>query len=189
MEMYRANSEPEWPWFENTLTYCNAKLPHALLLARDVNGLSTPPEGVLATALESLRWLVDLQSADEGHFVPIGCNGFYPRGRERARFDQQPIEAHATVSACLEAYRATGDEQWKVEAHRAFDWFIGRNDLRTPVYDSSTGGCHDGLQPDHVNPNQGAESTLAFLLSLAQMRLSESTIEIPAREELVGAGA
>ncbi|MCH8004648.1 MAG: glycosyltransferase family 4 protein [Planctomycetes bacterium] len=189
LEMYRDNSEPDWPWFENTLTYCNAKLPHALLLARDVQGLSTPPEGVLATALESLRWLVDLQSADDGHFVPIGCNGFYPRGRERARFDQQPIEAHATVSACLEAHRATGDKQWKVEAHRAFDWFIGRNDLRTPVYDSSTGGCHDGLQPDHVNPNQGAESTLAFLLSLAQMRLSESTIEIPAREELVGAGA
>ena len=189
LEMYRNTSTPDWLWYEDTLTYCNAKLPHALLLCRDVTGLSMPPDAVLEAALESLKWLAELQTADDGHFVPIGCNGFYPRGRERARFDQQPIEAHAMVSACLAAYRATGDGQWRLEAQRAFDWFVGRNDLRTPVYDPATGGCHDALQPDHVNPNQGAESTLAFLLSLVEMRLAESPIDVPAREELVGAGA
>ncbi len=154
-----------------------------------MTGLSIAPEAVLEAALESHKWLAELQTADDGHIVPNACNGFYPRGRERARFDQQPIEAHAMVSACLAAYRATGDEQWRVESQRAFDWFVGRNDLRTPVYDPATGGCHDALQPDHVNPNQGAESTLAFLLSLVEMRLAESPIDVPAREELVGAGA
>ncbi len=92
------------------------------------------------------------------------------------------------VSACLEAHRATGEDRWRVEAQRAFDWFVGRNDLRTPVYDPSTGGCHDGLQPDDVNRNLGAESTLAFLLSLVEMRLAETAIEIPSRGLLVAAG-
>ena len=184
LDMYQPGSDSDWLWFENVLTYCNAKLPHALLVC----GRSMSRDDMVETALESLEWLVQIQRADGGHFVPIGCNGFYPRGGERARFDQQPIEAHATVSACLEAHRATGDDQWKVEAQRAFDWFVGRNDLRTPIYDPSTGGCHDGLQPDHVNPNLGAESMLAFLLSLVEMRLAEAAIEIPAAQVLATAG-
>ena len=184
LDMYQPGSDSDWLWFENVLTYCNAKLPHALLVC----GRSMSRDDMVETALESLEWLVQIQRADAGHFVPIGCNGFYPRGGERARFDQQPIEAHATVSACLEAHRATGDDQWKVEAQRAFDWFVGRNDLRTPIYDPSTGGCHDGLQPDHVNPNLGAESMLAFLLSLVEMRLAEAAIEVPAAQVLATAG-
>ncbi len=184
LDMYQPGSDSDWLWFENVLTYCNAKLPHALLVC----GRSMSRDDMVETALESLEWLTQVQLADGGHFVPIGCNGFYPRGGERARFDQQPIEAHATVSACLEAHRATGDDQWKVEAQRAFDWFVGRNDLRTPIYDPSTGGCHDGLQPDHVNPNLGAESMLAFLLSLVEMRLAEAAIEIPAAQVLTTAG-
>ena len=97
--------------------------------------------------LESLHWLADLQRANAagGHFVPIGSNGFYQRGGERARFDQQPVEAQTMASACLEAFRCTGNEHWRKEARRAFDWFLGRNDLNLPVYDPTTGGCRDGL--------------------------------------------
>jgi hypothetical protein len=187
-DLYRVHSDPEWPWFEDTLTYCNAKLPHALLVGEGAWGRSISRDEVTDTALEALTWLAEVQRADDGHFVPIGCNGFYTRGGDRARFDQQPIEAHAMVSACLEAHRLTGDDRWKTEARRAFDWFVGRNDLRTPVYDPTTHGCHDGLSPDHVNRNQGAESTLAFLIALVEMRLAESAIEVPARELVATAG-
>ncbi|HEY4612415.1 MAG TPA: glycosyl transferase family 1, partial [Bacteroidota bacterium] len=97
----------------------------------------------------------------------------YQFGNERARFDQQPVEAQAMVSACLEAFRMTGDKQWNKEARRAFDWFLGRNDLKLPLYDATTGGCRDGLHPDRLNENQGAESTLAFLQSLLELRLEQ----------------
>ena len=112
--------------------------------------------------------------SEKGHFRPIGSNGFYRRGGTRANFDQQPIEAQATVSACLEAYRATSDVWWYEQAQRAFDWFIGWNDLGLELYSPETGGCHDGLHVDRVNGNQGAESTLAFLLSLAEMQLAQN---------------
>ncbi|MHC4217552.1 MAG: hypothetical protein ACYSU7_03765 [Planctomycetota bacterium] len=181
--LYRTNSSAEWPWFEDQLTYSNAKLPHALLVA----GRSLQRPDMTETALKALTWLAGIQCAREGHFVPIGNRGFYPRDGERARFDQQPIEAQAMVSACLQAHVLTGEEQWMVEAQRAFEWFVGRNDLHTPIYDPGTGGCHDGLEPDHVNCNQGAESTLAFLLSLVQMRLAESAIEISTTDTLATA--
>jgi hypothetical protein len=125
--------------------------------------------------LESLKWLADLQRASDGHFVPIGSNGFYQHGGVRARFDQQPVEAQAMVSACLEAFRITKDKIWHKEARRAFEWFLGRNDLNLPIYDPTTGGCRDGLHSDRVNENQGAESTLAFLQSLLELRLAEQT--------------
>ena len=127
--------------------------------------------------LESLSWLVHLQRTDAGHFVPIGSNGFYQRGGERARFDQQPLEAQAMVSASLEAYRITGDQRWHKEARRAFEWFLGRNDLNLLIYDPTTGGCRDGLHPDRPNENQGAESTLAFLQALLELRLADNTIQ------------
>ncbi len=114
-------------------------------------------------------------SAD-GCFAPVGSNGFYARGKEMARFDQQPVEACAMVSACLEAHGMTGDDRWRAHAENAFDWYLGRNDLRTPVYDPATGGCRDGLHPDRVNRNQGGESTLSFLMSLAEMKLAQSVI-------------
>jgi glycosyltransferase involved in cell wall biosynthesis len=178
LRMYRDNATSDWPWFEDQLTYSNAKLPHALL----VSGRELERSDMMDAALEALNWLAKVQCAHEGHFVPIGNQGFYPKDGERARFDQQPIEAQAMVSACLEALVATGERRWWLEAERAFEWFVGRNDLHAPVYDPGTGGCHDGLEPDHVNCNQGAESTLAFLLSLVQMRLAESEIGISSPE-------
>jgi hypothetical protein len=174
LALYSSNRSDDWRWFEAGLSYCNAALPHAMLIC----GKYIPNDAMTRAGLESLSWLADLQHADdEGrHFVPIGSNGFYPRSGERARFDQQPIEAQAMVSACLEAYRFTGDIHWRTEARRAFEWFLGHNDLNLPIYDPASGGCRDGLHPDRVNENQGAESTLAFLQALLELRLVENTL-------------
>jgi glycosyltransferase involved in cell wall biosynthesis len=172
MELFERTAQPDWPWFEEDLTYDNAKLPHALILT----GRTTGQQAVLERGLQALRWLTELQISEKGHFRSIGTNGFYRRGGMRANFDQQPIEAQAMVSACLEAYRATSDLWWYEQAQRAFDWFIGWNDLGLELYSPSTGGCRDGLHVDRVNRNQGAESTLAFLLSLAEMRLAQNML-------------
>ncbi len=169
MALYRQVCKPGWYWFEDYVTYNNGTLPHALLLS---SGWLKNPEAA-RMALESLRWLADIQTAPQGHYSPVGNRGFYQFGGEKARFDQQPIEAGAMVSACLEAYRATGEAAWYHEARRAFHWFLGQNDLGVQVYDPMTGGCRDGLHPDSVNNNQGAESTLAFLLSLSEISLLE----------------
>jgi glycosyltransferase involved in cell wall biosynthesis len=171
LTLYNDNRSEEWRWYEKELSYCNAALPHALITC----GKSIPDRAMIDAGLESLNWLADLQCASTGHFVPIGSNGFYQKGGERARFDQQPIEAQSTVSACLEAYQITADKRWHKEARRAFEWFLGRNDLNLPIYDPSTGGCKDGLHPDRPNNNQGAESTLAFLQSLLELRLAEQS--------------
>jgi glycosyltransferase involved in cell wall biosynthesis len=166
------SAKPGWCWFEDELSYDNAKLPHALILS----GRDTGQPEVVERGLHTLRWLNELQISENGHFRPIGSNGFYSRGGARATFDQQPIEAQATVSACLEAYRATSDMWWYEQAQRAFDWFIGWNDLGLELYSPESGGCSDGLHVDRVNANQGAESTLAFLLSLAEMRLAQDMV-------------
>jgi glycosyltransferase involved in cell wall biosynthesis len=174
LTLYQANRSDEWRWFEESLSYCNAALPHAFLMC----GQSIPNSTMNDAALESLTWLADLQrdKTNGGHFVPIGSNGFYRRGSERARFDQQPVEAQGMVSACLEAHRITGDKNWYKEARRAFDWFLGRNDLNLTIYDPTTGGCRDGLHPDRANENQGAESSLAFLQAVLELRLAENTL-------------
>lgn len=172
MQRYADAATEDWQWFEDNVSYANAKLPHALILS----GRSMNDAGLLATGLKTLRWLVQIQTSAAGAFRPIGSNGFYPRGRERALFDQQPIEAQATVSACSEAYHATGDLFWVAEARRAFEWFLGRNDLGLALYDSSTGGCRDGLHVDRVSQNEGAESTLAFLLALAEQQALQNTL-------------
>ena len=171
LTLYQNNRSEHWRWYEKSLSYCNAALPHALLTC----GKSIPNIAMTDAGLESLIWLADLQRASAGHFVPIGSNGFYQHGGERARFDQQPVEAQAMVSACLEAFRITGDKHWNKEAHRAFEWFLGRNDLNLPIYDPTTGGCRDGLHPDRANENQGAESTLSFLQSLLELRLAKQS--------------
>jgi hypothetical protein len=119
--------------------------------------------------LRSLKWLDELQTAQQGHFVPIGSNGWYVRNGTRARFDQQPIEASSFLDACLTAFRLTKDEYWLVAARRAFEWFLGRNDLNLPLYDYVSGACCDGLHPDRVNQNQGAESVICWLMSLLAM--------------------
>lgn len=167
--LYQNNRSEEWLWYEKELSYCNAALPHALLTC----GKSIPNRSMTDAGLESLNWLADLQRSGDGHFVPIGSNGFYQQGKERARFDQQPVEAQTMVSACLEAFRITGDKFWSKEARRAFEWFLGYNDLNLLIYDPTTGGCRDGLHPDRANENQGAESTLAFLQSLLELRLAK----------------
>jgi len=172
MELFERTAQPDWRWFQEDLTYDNAKLPHALILS----GRATGQQAVLERGLQALRWLTELQISEKGHFRSIGTNGFYRRGGMRANFDQQPIEAQAMVSACLEAYRATSDLWWYEQAQRAFDWFIGWNDLGLELYSPKTGGCRDGLHVDRVNRNQGAESTLAFLLSLAEMRLAQNML-------------
>ncbi len=166
MELYNKTAQPDWPWFEETLAYDNAKLAHALILS----GHATGQPAVFERGLQALRWLTEVQTSENGHFRPIGSNGFYQRGGTRATFDQQPVEAHSAVSACLEAYRTTADPWWYEQAQRAFDWFLGWNDLGLELYSPNTGGCRDALHVDRVNGNQGAESTLAFLLSLAELQ-------------------
>lgn len=162
-------STGSWPWFETYLTYDNARICQSLIL-----DVQWEPQGeALQIGIESLRWLVSIQKGQSGCFRPIGSNGFYQRDGARADFDQQPIEALAMVSACHEAFRATRDSEWPREAKCAFEWFLGRNDLGLPLYDFSSGGCSDGLHEDRVSENQGAESTLAFHLALAEMKSAE----------------
>ena len=172
LDVYDRTTTPDWPWFEEILSYDIARLPQALI----ASGAETGNPRALEVGLQSLGWLVKIQTAPQGHFRAIGSDGFYRKGGAPARFDQQPLEANATVSACLEAYRVTQDVAWLTEARSAFEWFLGRNDLGQELYDPATGGCYDGLQEDRVNRNQGAESTLAFLLSLAEMNLLESSL-------------
>ncbi len=167
LEMYESIRRPDWKWFENVLAYGNARLPQALLLV----GSDCSDDRMISAGLESLDWLLEKQHCEiNRHFVPIGSQGFYQKDGEKARFDQQPLEAAGAVSACLQAYRVTGDSRWRNEAWSAFNWFLGDNDLQLPLYDSVTGGCRDGLHPDRANENQGAESTLSFLMALLEMR-------------------
>ncbi len=172
LTLYHNSNVPEWPWFEEVLSYSNALLPHSLL----VSGKSMSRPDLIETGLAALQWLVEIQRSESGHFSPIGSQGFYHRGGERARFDQQPIEAQTTVSACIEAWRITQQDRWRQEAHRAFEWFLGRNDLGLPLYDPATGGCRDGLHPDRANQNEGAESTLSFLLALEELRQASQAV-------------
>jgi glycosyltransferase involved in cell wall biosynthesis len=170
LAMYQSIRRPGWQWFEDVVAYGNARLPQAMLLVGSASG----DERMLSAGLDSLDWLMETQRCPvNGHFVPIGSQGFYRQNGEQARFDQQPIEAAGAVSACLEALRVTGDNRWRTRAWSAFNWFLGDNDLRLPLYDSETGGCRDGLHPDRSNQNQGAESTLSFLMALLEMHSLE----------------
>lgn len=172
LELYRRTATEEWPWFEEIVTYNNATLCHALLLSGRWMGHAEAWQ----VGLRSLEWLCQVQRSSHGCFRPIGNRGFYPRHGTPAPFDQQPIEAQAMTAACIEAYYATGEQQWLDRARWVFEWFLGRNDLGVFLYDSRTGGCRDGLQADGANENQGAEATLAFLLALAEMRQLQSTL-------------
>lgn len=170
LNIYEHSHSETWQWFEKSLSYSNARLPQALLLA----GGRSNNKRMMAAGVESLEWLVSVQHCGEREiFVPIGSAGTFSEHTEKTRFDQQPIEACATVSACLEAYRLTSERHWIDEARRAFNWFLGKNDLNAPLYDANTGGCRDGLHPDRVNENQGAESTLSFLMALLEMQTAK----------------
>jgi glycosyltransferase involved in cell wall biosynthesis len=172
LDLYERTQTRDWRWFETSLAYSNARLSQALILA----GANGKNRRMVDVGCESLKWLVAEQHRDDDHvFVPIGSRGFFAKGKEKARFDQQPVEACATVAACVEAYRVTGDSSWLEEAWSAFRWFLGENDLQVPLYDAATGGCRDGLHPDRVNENQGAESTLSFLMALLDMQTVETS--------------
>lgn len=170
--IYKSNLAPDWNWFEDVLAYSNARLAQAVLIA----GGGASDGEMVSVGLKTLNWLSEIQrSPGNEHFVPIGSQGFYRKGHEKARFDQQPVEAGGAVSACLEAYRVTGDDCWRKQAWSAFNWFLGDNDLQISLYDATTGGCRDGLHPERANENQGAESTLAFLTALVEMQLQEKS--------------
>ncbi len=169
MEGFQSASRPEWPWFEDRLTYCNARLPQGLMVA----GFRMGNAEMVSAALRSLEWLVNEHVGAVGAFAPVGTNGFHERGAARAMFDQQPVEACSMVAACLEAHRVTGESRWMERARWAFQWFLGQNVRQAQVYDARTGGCRDGLHLDRLNENQGAESTLSFLTALAELRAAD----------------
>jgi glycosyltransferase involved in cell wall biosynthesis len=164
-DQFKNNATDDWLWLENALNYANGKLPHALLLS----GHRMQRNDMIDMGLNSLTWLLAIQIEDN-HFVPIGSNGWYEKGGPRARFDQQPVEANAMVEACVEAFYVTRDKSWFDHAVMCFNWFLGHNDLNMPLYDPKTGGCRDGLMADGINQNEGAESSLAWLLSLMTLQ-------------------
>lgn len=167
-----SNSSDEWPWCEDVLTYANAKLPHALILS----GQWLVNQGMLKKGLDVLKWLIEIQTNKKGHMSIIGNDGWFSVNGQRARFDQQPIEAMGLIEACLEAYNVTQDNYWLDRGRKCINWFLGSNDLNMPMYNFKTGGCHDGLTPSGINPNQGAESTLAWLISILAMHGAQEDI-------------
>jgi glycosyltransferase involved in cell wall biosynthesis len=157
---------PDWVWFEGGLAYDNARLPQALMLT----GMATQTPGYVDAGLRSLRWLMTQQTTAAGHFRPVGTASFGEQRQHPRAFDQQPVEATATIAACLTAWRADEDAEWKAMAARAFAWFLGSNDLALPLVDLNTGSCRDGLHPDRANENRGGESVVCYLLGLAEIR-------------------
>jgi hypothetical protein len=166
MVLFDAVETTDWPWFEKTLGYDNARLPQAVI----VTGAAIDTPLMIDAGLRSLRWLMHLQTAADGMFSPVGTESFGTCRQQPRKFDQQPVEAAAAISACIAACRVSSDIAWAGEAKRAFRWFVGDNDLRTPLVDLDTGSCRDGLHADRPNENRGAESAVSYLLGLAEMR-------------------
>ena len=165
-DLFQANGSEDWPWCEDTVTYDNARLPQALIGASEWLGHND----MRTRGLHSLEWLLQIQThPHEGHLSLIGNQGWFPRGGEKAPFDQQPLDAATLIDACYEAYLATLEERWRRSMSTCFDWFLGKNDVHEAVYDFRTGGCNDGLHSAGVNQNQGAESTLAWLMALHRL--------------------
>ncbi|NLA11807.1 MAG: glycosyl transferase family 1, partial [Firmicutes bacterium] len=165
---FAENAAEEWFWLEDSVTYDNARIPQALIAA----GSSLGEPRFLETGLRALDWLISVQTNPEGGQLSlVGNNGWLLRGGEKAPFDQQPLDAAAMVDACSQAYQATGEPRWQIAMDWCFNWFFGNNDIHRPLYDFSSGGCHDGLMPGGVNENQGGESTISLLLVLHRMHL------------------
>jgi len=177
VELYEQNMRPDWQWFENALTYDNAILPYSLFVAGANFGAK-----YMSVARKTCEFLLE-NTFNGDHFSFVGCNGWYEYKGKRAQFDQQPIEAASTVMMLRAAYDATGDSRYLKLQRKAFDWFLGENDLHIPLYDFRTKGCCDGLMRAGVNSNQGAESTLSFLLSLLAIVESYSLVDTIAQEE------
>lgn len=160
LDNYQQVSSSDWRWFEPYLTYANARLAQALFRAYGVIG----DERYLQTAKESFDFLAEVQLID-GKFVPIGNKGWYKKGGQRAFYDQQPVEASCMVEAALTAFCVTNDEKYRRAAYIAFEWFLGKNTRDVIVYDSTTGACYDGITPQGLNLNQGAEAAISYLLA------------------------
>jgi len=173
MVLMSAVETKDWVWFEDGLSYDNARLPQALI----VTGMSTATAAYVDAGLRSLRWLMALQTAPNGCFRPVGTEGFGDKRTAPQGFDQQPVEAAAMISACLAAWQADGDAAWRSRAADAFAWFFGRNDLNLPLVDPQTGSCCDGLHPDRINQNRGGESVVSYLLGLLEIRRAASLDE------------
>jgi hypothetical protein len=174
MALFVANQRPNWLWFEDVLAYDNARLSQAMI----ETGLATHTAAYVEAGLGSLRWLMALQTAPSGCFRPVGSKSFGRIRQQPDAFDQQPVEATATIAACLAARRANDSEEWPKAAMRAFAWFLGENDLQTALIDPSTGSCSDGLHPDRANENKGAESSLSYLLALVEIRRFMATAAV-----------
>lgn len=166
MACLSATETADWEWFEDGLAYDNARVPQALI----ATGLAIGAPAYVAAGLRTLRWLMTHQTTPAGLFRPVGTASFGAARTPPQAFDQQPVEATATIAACLAAWRATGDARWKADAARAFAWFHGSNDLAVPLVDGETGSCRDGLHPDRANENRGAESVVSYLLGVSAMR-------------------
>ncbi|HOE97342.1 MAG TPA: glycosyltransferase family 4 protein [Candidatus Sumerlaeota bacterium] len=181
LQLFKNNATADWPWCEDVVTYDNAKLPHALI----ASGHWGQEEELLETGLGALEWLVNQQVTEDGRISIIGNQGGLERGGARARFDQQPIDAMALIEACAEAYRCTNRPVWLARARQCFSWFLGNNETEAMLFDPATGGCRDGLHAHGPNLNQGAESTLAWLMSLIiihQLESSFGVVEEPGGE-------
>jgi len=163
--LFKEHSTPDWPWCEHSLSYTNARLSQALILSG--KWLRNPE--MMQLGLSSLKWLLEVQTGENGQISIVGNRGWRQKGGVSARFDQQPIDTGALVETCSCAYKLTGDKYWYSEASRCFKWFLGYNDLQISLYDPNTGGCQDGLHAIGANGNQGAESTLAWFLALVDM--------------------
>lgn len=166
ISQYLETAEEDWLWFENNLTYSNSKLSESLFFAY----LATKKKSYLVAAEKSLNFLIDI-TFEKGYFSPIGQNGWYSRSGKRAHFDQQPEDASSMVQTLLVAWQTTGKQRYRKLALDTFQWFLGKNHLNQMVYDESTGGCYDGLGQQTLNLNQGAESTISYLL--ARLALEE----------------
>ena len=164
----------DWIWFEDLLAYDNARLPQALIQT----GLTTHTPPYVKVGLRSLRWLMSLQTTSSGNFRPVGTKSFGRLRQKPEMFDQQPVDASATISACLAAWRADDGAEWPAGAMRALGWFLGENDLQTALIDPDTGSCSDGLHPDRPNENKGAESVLSYLLGLVEIRQFKRAVAI-----------
>jgi glycosyltransferase involved in cell wall biosynthesis len=174
MSLFSATETKDWIWFEDLLAYDNPRLPQALIQT----GLTTQTRPYVEVGLRSLRWLMSLQTTSSGCFRPVGTKSFGRLRQKPEAFDQQPVEASATISACLAAWLAEDGAEWPAGAMRAFGWFLGENDLQTTLIDPDTGRCSDGLHPDRPNENKGAESVLSYLLGLVEIRRFKRTAAI-----------
>ena len=160
---FREFATEDWRWHEEMLAYDNGRLPQALMAC----GRMTGDDEMIALGIHVLEWLRDIQlEPSGGWFVPIGNHGWFSKAGAKAQYDQQPLEAAAMIGACVEAYEYAQEEEWIELASTCFDWYLGKNDQQIKLYDHATGGCRDGLQRSGVNENQGAESTLSYMLSL-----------------------